>query len=122
MITKEKLREVISEWIKPMCQECEGTGGFWIHGSIAGLFYWRLNLGSTYRYRNISARLCYDQNSHHTGYIIYLNSDDDHPIIKIEEDNLIDNISNDNIHNFKKEWLYDLINRIKQAMGQNISE
>jgi Fic family protein len=52
----------------------------------------------------------------------YINNSDDHPIIKIEEDNLIDNISNDNIHNFKKEWLYDLINRIKQAMGQNISE
>jgi hypothetical protein len=122
MITKEKLREVISEWIKPMCQECECTGGCWYTHNNPNSCYVHLNNSSTKLYLTISTRLCYDHNKKHTGYIIYLNTDDEHPIIKIEGDCLIDCISDDNIYDFKKERLYDLINRIKQAMGQNIGQ
>lgn len=120
MITKKRLRSVIGEWIKPMCQECEGIGGYWNYGSDAGLFYWALNNGSSDRNRAISARLCYDQNSHHTGYIIYLNLDDDHPIIKIEGDDMV--FDANGLNDWDPMLIAELKNSICKSISQNSSE
>ena len=38
---------------------CALLGGYWRHGSYAGLFCWYLIYGSGSRYRYISARICY---------------------------------------------------------------
>lgn len=111
MITKDILYDIMRSWVKPIIDNVESLGGGWHGGSGAGGFYWNLFSGVGYRYRNVGARLCYDNEKVIVGYDIYTNYFKN-VNIKIRE-NSIEFIEDSNFKCFTKEEIEDLYDKLK---------
>ena len=114
MITKDTLYDIMSSWLKPIIDNVESLGGGWHYGSFAGGFDWYLDNGVGSRYRTVGARLCYDNEKVIVGYDIYTNYVNN-VNIKIRE-NSIEFIEDSNFHDFTKEEMKDLYDKIKSRI------
>lgn len=105
MLTKNVLYDIMCSWVKPIIDNVESLGGNWGYGSAAGGFYWSLRSGG------IGAHLCYDDEKVIVGYDIYTNYSKN-VNIKIRE-NSIELIEDSNFHDFTKEEIEDLYDKLK---------
>ena len=112
MITKDSLHNIMFEWITSELDECVASGGYWNHGSIAGGFYWHLNIDVGARDRSISAQACYGDE--HLGYDIWTD-DRRNANIKIRR-NSIEFIEESEFKDFSKEDMKELYYKIMNHM------
>ena len=114
MITKDTLYDIMRSWVKPIIDNVESLGGGWHCGSGAGGFSWVLYGGVGGRFRGISARVCCDNEKTIVGYDI-CTEDMGNVNIKIRE-NSIEFIEDSNFHDFTKEEMKDLYDKIKSRI------
>lgn len=115
IITKESLRHIMSDWIKPKTDECESLRGEWTSGSdVDGHFSWHLRIGA--RFCDIGMRLCYNNKNEFTGYDVWTHNRVN-VNIRIRKD-IIEFIENSEFQSFTKEEMKDLYDKINAYSHQ----
>ena len=117
LISKDKLQDIIYQFIKPELDVCAGMGGSWSIGFLADTFYYNLNscVGNHNRY--MGSRLCDNYWAIYTG-----DYKEEHVNIKIFNDH-IEFIEDSEFNDFSNGFMHELYEKIKKFVeGDNTEE